>query len=695
MPVVLVIGRAVGNDQTALFGVFGAIALLVFVDFGGPPAARLFAYVSMAVVGAGLVVVGTLCSRRPILAAATMAVLGFVILFAGVINGYLAAAGSAALLAYILPAMVPGSVTEVPDRLLGWALACFVAIPAVMLLFPKRPRDRLRGGVATACAAVARLVADPGPQTQAEATRALDSVHRQFDSTPYRPTGPTGAKGALADLIDELDWLGSFAAAPVGSDLRDPPPASERALRALSVATLACSATLIDGRGHLRPDREALERGRAAVADDLLRTLSDPAVRDDDDRLWASIVNAWKARVISYAALDVARHATIAGGLGEDEDDGSAWLIFIRRQSVALSASGRVIVAHAGVRSIWFRNSLRGAVGLSIAVLLAQTVSLQHAFWVVLGSLSVLRSSALSTGATIVRAVLGTMIGIVIGGLLLVLIGTNTTLLWLVLPFACLLAAYAPRAISFAAGQAGFTVAVFIAFDIIEPTGWQVGLVRLEDVSIGFGISLLVGVLFWPRGAAAVVRRSVGAAMATSARYAAAAMSGVLVGGAVDQMVALETDTVAAQDRLDAALRQCLAERPGADPRVPELSRLVAATARIRRTADALQRLARLIADSPRPHAAAQLLADAEGLRDWYVAFGDAFDAHAKVPRPSAPDPLEHPAMLEAVRDAAADGDRTDAIAALACAWVGLHVDQLRRLEARVAQAALTLQEPR
>jgi len=52
--------------------------------------------------------------------------------------------------------------------------------------------------------------------------------------------------------------------------------------------------------------------------------------------------------------------------------------------------------------------------------------------------------------------------------------------------------------ISFAAGQAGFTLVVVILFNIIEPTGWRVGLTRIEDVAIGCGVSIVVGLLFWP-----------------------------------------------------------------------------------------------------------------------------------------------------------------------------------------------------
>jgi uncharacterized membrane protein YccC len=702
VPLVLAIGRAVGNDQTALFGVFASFALLVFVEFGGPTAARLFGYVALAVVGAALIVLGTLCSRTPVLAAVAMAVLGFAILFAGVVNGYLAAAGSAALLAFILPVLVPASTSQAPGRVAGWALGCCVAIPAVMLMFPSRPRNRLRDVIASACDAVAALVADPGPPTEAEAMRALEAVRRQFSSTPYRPTGPTGASGALADLIDELDWLRIVASAPVGLESTDVspgvpldvPPESERELRGLSVATLASCAALIGGREHPQPDREALERGRTAVIDDLLRTVSDPAVREHDGRLWAAIVRAWQVRVISVAVLDVVAYATVAGGLSGDAADGPRWLAFIRRQTVALSASGRVIAAHTDVRSIWFRNSLRGAVGLSLAVLLAQLVSFQHAFWVALGTLSVLRSSALSTGATIVRAMVGTVIGIIVGSLLLIAIGTDTALLWIVLPFACLLTAYAPRAISFTVGQAGFTVAILVLFDLIAPSGWQVGLVRLVDVSIGFAISLLVGLLFWPRGAAAVLRRSLAAAMAASARYVAAAMGEVLAGGSAEAVPTLAANATASQNRLDAALRQRLAERSSEEPRLVEIAGLVAATARIRRTADAVHNLVSQIDQTARPRAAARLLTDANELCAWYVAFAESFGARSPAPPPQRPDPLEHPAMLEAVRSSTTDHRRADMVAAIACTWVGFHIDHLRALEARVTVAAVTLGGP-
>ena len=143
-------------------------------------------------------------------------------------------------------------------------------------------------------------------------------------------------------------------------------------------------------------------------------------------------------------------------------------------------------------------------------MLVANLTGVQHAFWVVLGTLSVLRSNALSTGQNALRGLLGTVAGFVVGALLVALVGTNTTVLWLLLPLAVLFAGLAPAAISFAAGQAAFTLTLLILFNILAPEGWEIGLVRIEDVAIGGAVSLAVGLLFWPRGAGAALGQRAG-----------------------------------------------------------------------------------------------------------------------------------------------------------------------------------------
>ena len=214
-----------------------------------------------------------------------------------------------------------------------------------------------------------------------------------------------------------------------------------------------------------------------------------------------SLDPAFRAEELSYAVSLVA-HTVELTAAAERRSWRERWL---GRQPEGvpgtLSAARERITSYLEPHSVWLHNSLRGAAGLGLAVLAARLTGVQHSFWVILGALSVLRSNALNTGQDAVRAMLGTVAGFLVGAALLVGIGTNTTLLWFLLPLAVFLAGVAPACISFAGGQAAFTLTVVILFSILQPTGWRVGLVRIEDVALGVGVSLVVGVLFWPRGA--------------------------------------------------------------------------------------------------------------------------------------------------------------------------------------------------
>ena len=116
-----------------------------------------------------------------------------------------------------------------------------------------------------------------------------------------------------------------------------------------------------------------------------------------------------------------------------------------------------------------------------------------------------LRTNAAATGSTALRALTGTVIGFAIGAALLLLIGTYPTALWIALPFAVLVAWYSPGTAPFAVGQAAFTITVLVIFNLLVPAGWKVGLLRIEDVGIGCAVSIIVGILFWPRGAGGIV----------------------------------------------------------------------------------------------------------------------------------------------------------------------------------------------
>jgi uncharacterized membrane protein YccC len=675
VPVALAIGKVgVGNPETGLFAAFGALALLVYADFSGPKLGRLAAYVTLLLVGAALITVGTLCSHSPALAVAAMAVVGFVVPFAGIVNGYVAAAGNAALLSFVLPVMVPADAADIPARLAGWGIGGALATTAVMILWPRRPPDQLRAAAADACRALADLVAEPHEPAREEAARAaVHAVGGRFLATPYRPTGSTGAGAALASLVDELGWLLELVVLAPTEDTE-----GETARTAI-VDALRESAGRLAGHGTTI-EVERLVQVREDMLDGLLRRIGDPTVLDDEVALRDALRSMWLLRVTSDATLRVGELARAA--------DGTVSPPAVDR---TIAEARRLVADHANLRSIWLRNTLRATAGLSLAVLIGQLADVQHAFWIVLGTLSVLRSSALGTVASALQSLIGTTIGIVVGGALVFAIGSDEILFWIVFPPAMLLAAYAPRAISFAAGQAGFTVVILILFNLMEPTGWQVGLVRVEDVAIGLAISVVVGLFFWPRGTAAMLRGRLGEAYQACAAYLATSLGRLFDDGPADGLTEPRRGAVARERLLDAAVRQYLSERAPAGVRIDDVTTLVAGAARLRVTGDSIAHLGQQVEGVPRPDSTSDLSGDIEPVCAWYAALGAALGEQASPPVPAVA-PGELPlGVLEGLREAVVVGDRARIVAAVVVGWGWEHLDLARNLEDQIAGAAARL----
>jgi hypothetical protein len=145
--------------------------------------------------------------------------------------------------------------------------------------------------------------------------------------------------------------------------------------------------------------------------------------------------------------------------------------------------------------------------------------------------------------------------------------------LWMLLPLVAFGSAYVPEVASFVAGQAAFTMMVLINFNLIVPTGWQVGLIRVEDVVVGALVGVVVSVLLWPRGATARVSEAIDDARAVGAKFLKAAVLRVTRGAseeATDRVIALSHDALQASRTVDDAVRQYLSETGGAtDLRAP------------------------------------------------------------------------------------------------------------------------------
>ena len=210
-------------------------------------------------------------------------------------------------------------------------------------------------------------------------------------------------------------------------------------------------------------------------------------------------------------------------GIAADADARPVWARVLGRRLPESGASDRVFsesqaIAHlttgfVATRAVVVRNSLRTGLGLAVAVAITHVFPVQHGFWVVLGAMSVLRSSALTTGTRVLRAVTGTAIGFVLGAVFIELMGVDPVVMWTMLPIVAFGSAYVPEVASFIAGQAMFTMMVLIIFNVIVPTGWSVGLIRVEDVVVGAMVGVVVSLLLWPRGASATVSKAIDAAV--------------------------------------------------------------------------------------------------------------------------------------------------------------------------------------
>jgi uncharacterized membrane protein YccC len=716
--------KVIGNPTMSYFVAFGSFAMLLLVDFSGSIGDRLSAQATLGVACAVLICLGTLASQSTAVAAVAMAIVAFVILFAGVVSSVLAGATTSLLLAFILPVSFPGPVSQIPDRVAGWGLAAAVSLLAISILWPSPARNPLRAAAIAACRALAaRLRAEVayvmsrGSDEDEEAHRAavasaaesIERMHTVFFATPFRPTGLTTDARAVVRLVDELRWLDALV---LRSAPRHHPPHPHRPVWEVkkdAAEVLDRAADLLEEpRGNGQELRTAAQKMREALSSLELATTTDlpteTASADGGDERARRVVSAldpsFRAQELSFVTGQVATNALFAAAAARR----SRLDRLLGRQPAgfpgALASIRERASAHTQWSSSWLQNSLRGAAALGLAVFVADLSGVQHGFWVVFGTLAVLRSNALSTGQNIIRAMVGTTAGFVVGGVLVYLIGTNTVVLWILLPFVILVAGLAPAAISFAAGQAAFTITLLILFNILVPAGWRIGLLRIEDVAIGSAVSLAVGLLFWPRGAAAALGRSLSQAYAVSARYLADAVAyGVsrcdagTPSSPPPQEAAAEA--AAAARRLDDTFRGYLTERGSKPIPLSEVTSLVTGVVGVRLAADAVLDLWNGGGASGGDRAAArgELLSSAEHLTGWYDHFASSLTGGESVPDPLARDQVADGRLVAAVAHDLRDADGHGTATGVRVIWTGDHLDAVRRLQEMLvdpARAAVT-----
>jgi uncharacterized membrane protein YccC len=700
MPLLFAFGdQIVGRPQYTLFAAFGAFALMGFNEFGGPMSNRVRSQLVLAVCGSGAIVAGTLASRNPWESAAVMAVGSFVVLFAGVVSSQIARSSTSVILPLIVAAALPANASALPDRLEGYATAAAVSFVALRFLWPVPAVDPLRAPSITALRLLADLlrrsavVGTNDDLGEADASRqaAVAALSRAFVSTPLRPTGLSTQTRLNVRLVEELAWLDraiSRWAAELG----------EEAVGVAAADVLDACANVLESRSGQRQLEVAIDRIRAELARSERDAIKDAEAGERDSvapqELFNHLVSSFRAQELAFAVRAIA--ATVEATLAAE---GRGWWSTLLGHQPAVSAplmTARArAAAHLDPSSVWLRNSLRAAIALGLATLIAGEIHVQHSFWVVFGALSVLRSNAVSTGQLVSRAVAGTTVGFAIGAALISIVGTNTGPLWAVLPLSVLVGGLAPIVFSFAVGQAAFTVTILVLFNIIAPQGWRLGVVRVEDVVLGCAVSLGVALLFWPRGAGAQLRAAIGDAYALAGQYLAEAVDFASAccsfTGAPPVPPSHLADLAAdATRRLDDAFRTYLAERGAKPAPLVEITNLLIGSAALRLTAEAVLELWRG-SDPPVPGTATEvrveLVAKTNRVRSWFDELARSLTSGAEIHEPLDVDVDARQRFIAALGDDLASRDGR-AATAVRLVWSELHVLAAIQLQRNIVDSA-------
>lgn len=573
-----------GDTQTPIFTILGCIALLIATDFPGGRGTRALGYCGLAINGAVLITVGTLAAPYPWIAVPLCFIVGISVSFLGLLGEVVAGGQRATLMIFILPVCIR-PVAPLGDRLFGWVIALLICVPAALFVFPPRYDSELRRQATRVCAALADRI--EGTCSSQEVSDAIGALRAGFPGGTGRPVTMTAGSRALIRVTSDLQWLCDRVDSDTSTLLGTMTAPATRVLRACAVVLSS------DDQADAQIELEnALAAHRTAAVsryrEDVSAILTDP---DDATAVRRGRI-VFSRRTINGSIGLIGRIIAAAAAA----DTRPWWARVLGRQLPETGIADRVYTKRAAIASlggylstgsITVFNSLRSGLALALAVVITIVVPVQNGLWVVLGALSVLRSSALSTGTTALRAITGTVIGFAIGAAVIGLLGVDPIAMWVLLPIVTFGSTYVSRVGSFLAGQAMFTMMVFIVFNLIQPTGWQVGLIRIEDIVLGAAVGLTASLLTWPRGAPAAVRRAIDAALEVGSRYLSAAVARITRGASEqsdDTVIALSQDTLEAVRTYGDAVRNYLSEAAGAsDPGVLDADNRIP---RLRTTAD-------------------------------------------------------------------------------------------------------------
>ena len=517
------------NTQMATFASFGCIAFGAFSEVTGEPWQRTKTYAVGLIAGIVVVTLGTALAVTTWAAVAGMFVVGFAIAYAGVGGPRVAGVANGLQLLYILPSFPPYLPEALGSRLIGLILAVVLLAIADRVLWPPPVPTSCRHRLAEAIRAVRdRLVSLLESAGDRQASAQFDGgISLRLSRIPplQRPTGPgrrdraamhaatllRGVEGRVTALAQLAEQHRPAVAHGEGATLLD---ATVRSLGE-SAEVLARPLDDHDDRRSPGPDPAPVED---ALTHYVQRREARAASVEVDHDLPTRLRSAVVIEELAVWTRDLAEATRIMQGEHVPEPRARSMAEpFWYANSSTLSLWFARFRGHFTPRSVFFQNAIRLAIGLALARLVAGVLDLSHGFWMLLATLTLMRTSVATTRAAIVPAFLGTVAGGLVAALVLALAGGNSLVYEVAFPFIMIIALTAGPLIGLAAGQAAFTLLVAMLFAQMAPVSWRLAEVRVFDVVLGGLLGAVVGLLVWPRGAQGEMRRITKVTLETAA----------------------------------------------------------------------------------------------------------------------------------------------------------------------------------
>lgn len=513
-----------GWTGASLSTAFACFSMLAFADFGGPRKLRLAANLVLGVFGVGMVALGGWIGQWEVVAIIATLIIVFAIAYSAVLRGYFAAATAAAILPWAYSVTAPATGEVLAQRCGGWALGVACVAIASITFWPTFTRSKIRTLLAAVldCAGdVCGCFAQPQtlPAKAAELDQKVKDLHDAYQGVLVRPGGGTNRDRALLLAVDETSRLATAMTWDYDGLDAELGPADAQLLEVSERTFQDCAKALLSG--EVVPDPQQLAQAREVHGQQMIEWSDERFAADQADQVRPALEASSHIRMVSLTAqamaihirgaMDPAKGVHVDRAVAEDSNK-------IRFEGVALTdpndrlTKKSMLAEQLTFHSPWFRTAIRTSIALTATVLLVNILGAQHGFWISLGALVALKFDSSGTGRTALQVLIGTVVGFVLGGLLVEFLGSQV-ILWILLPVLAFLAAYTPGAISLIVGQASFTLFVIDLVGITTPDKFAVAEWRLADVIMGISVSLVVSLFMWPHGVAPMVLRSVRSAI--------------------------------------------------------------------------------------------------------------------------------------------------------------------------------------